>query len=272
MTRMRKAVLLSAVISCLGCYDLKDGSIAVLFHWGDTDDQDRDTDSSFYETDTASNNGDTSSGSVDGDTQAEQNIWTVCDAAGESFAEMKTGDACSFAGSCGRGPLEGDIRQNRFAVCVNGIVSISESFKADEGVPREEMVWSDCGALGEARDGEACERDFNCFDEADNGCMEQVICELSDSSKIIRRYLCNDNGDYMTSSNVSYSDCAQIMDARPLDLCTDVFVCNGQVENSMAEIPSCEDNGYCVMQALLDWDYLVYCDGQNLHFFSNFSD
>lgn len=205
----------------------------------------------------------------------------------DEFLAAESGDECSFSGGGCMTPYENEPKDTllfREVWCGDSVIIASNVMGIDEEDPRPNAVWSDCSALDDGRTDEACEGEFQCFRDGANGCLERVACvgdysEWDTKQRLSRYLLCDDIGPWDATSDAIYTDCANAIDARPLDSCDGSFLCarplflSPEIESDLANdpnmtvetVPACDgQNGYCTTNPV-QGSLLVWCDGQTIH-------
>jgi hypothetical protein len=218
-----------------------------------------------------------------GDAGSNDVVWDDC-RYDTPFSEMKTGDACisSSFGGCGRTD-DSSAFSDPFsidAMCFNDVLSVTE-LKVVQDEVRPDAIWKDCGALDYGRTGEKCEGQFACYKEICDGCLGGVVCRADDqpgSDQLLRISICDNNKGTNGSGSADdtiYTDCMDLQNARPLDMCSGEFVCREELYNNDNNVPvsRCEDNqeAFCPAYDIetLAFPRQIWCDGNTLHFFSN---
>jgi hypothetical protein len=197
-------------------------------------------------------------------------VWHKCHPEhDEQFYEMQSGEPCDFSGGCGAifDTNPEAVLIGREVLCVNGVLSVTESLRIDEPAPNEDVLWEDCSALKGGVSGDACDGSFTCFKPDPSGCLMMLGCGAPQEQELLVRYLlCDDESPEALAAEATHTSCDSAADARPLDACEGGFMCKSH--QPYATVPPCEAlGGYCMAEAVIDGIGLIWCDQDTLHVF-----
>jgi hypothetical protein len=260
MNLEKTIAVLSVSIAAGGCYELSDGSTAEVFP------------------------------SEDSSLKHDKTPLSGCNPQSGEFMDANTGDTCSFNSGCGWGISTTELAARgcfgQQVACQKGRVAATEVCIVDDGEPREDVMWQDCRAMDDGRNGEACTGQFNCYRPGTDNCLEKVFCVDFDS-KLARVELCSGPGA-ATPDRSMVHDCLGTADALPNDPCEGIFYCEGDHAQSDPN-PNCAsevspyrstadfycpddffqhctvEDGICLSN-IKGPASIIWCDGEKLHF------
>ena len=275
---MKTTVLTLSLISLValtGCYDFENGSTADVLSSGTVDPNTLVSDAT--------------------DKNRASVFWEICDPNADWFGSMKSGDECAMecaptdieSGRCvGHGcgfttdPVSEDTPSTRSVICIDDVLNVTNGFPVAHPAPRPDITWTDCSAVTDGRNDEACSGSFNCYTPTADGCIEVVTCSSDTASttgsSLLRYKMCDDALNVTPlATEDAVTDCQSSLSARPLDACTGTFMCAGNLWKDqtlrLASLHACDATaGFCnASDDTVTPPHIVWCDGERLHIFWN---